>query len=164
MIYEITTSALVQRKTNCPGHTNCGEDGLSAMDTRLGHLFMLESYTNTMCMKSWGRLNYACAPIDIRDNRELEDNMVIVILNLQGEGDVLHTGGLRKVMWLISRVRVMWARFLRNSKFHGILEWRWRWNWEEELIRALKLLRVVSDGCARGAVAQGLHSKRATFY
>ncbi|PWA58725.1 reverse transcriptase domain-containing protein [Artemisia annua] len=65
-------------------------DGLSAMATRLGNPIMLDSYTNAMCMQSWGRLNYSRSLIDIRADRELKENMVIAIPNLEGEGDVLH--------------------------------------------------------------------------
>ena len=42
------------------------EDGLSAMANRIGNLIMLDTYTSSMCMQSWGHLNYARALIDIR--------------------------------------------------------------------------------------------------
>nr|GEU45556.1 retrovirus-related Pol polyprotein from transposon TNT 1-94 [Tanacetum cinerariifolium] len=65
------------------------EDGLSDMDTRMGNLIMLDSYTSSICMQSWGRLNYARALIDIRVDRELKE-----IMCLEGNGDMLHTVGV----------------------------------------------------------------------
>ncbi|GJV75391.1 reverse transcriptase domain-containing protein [Tanacetum coccineum] len=52
-------------------------------------ILMLDSYTSTMCMQSWERLNYARALIDIRVG--LRKNMIIAIPNLEGEGEVLYT-------------------------------------------------------------------------
>lgn len=45
--------------------TTSAEDGLSAIATKLGTPLMLDSYTSTMCMKSWGRSNYARAMIEL---------------------------------------------------------------------------------------------------
>lgn len=67
------------------------KDKLSVMDNKLGNPIMLDSYTSTKCMQSWGHSNYACTLTNIRVNRELKENMVIVIPNLEGEGGVLHT-------------------------------------------------------------------------
>ncbi|GKE90940.1 hypothetical protein Tco_1572035 [Tanacetum coccineum] len=67
------------------------EDGLSDMDTRMGNPIMLDSYTSSICMQSWGRLNYARALIDIRVDRELKEIMVIVVQCLEGNRDMLHT-------------------------------------------------------------------------
>ncbi|GJX82415.1 hypothetical protein Tco_0331896 [Tanacetum coccineum] len=40
---------------------------------------------------SWGRMDYARALIDIRADRELKEDMVIVIPNVEDDGKVLHT-------------------------------------------------------------------------
>nr|GEZ97107.1 reverse transcriptase domain-containing protein [Tanacetum cinerariifolium] len=66
-------------------------DGLSDMGTKLGNLIMLDSYTSSMCINSWGRLNYARALIEIRTDREIKDTMVISIPSVEGNGEVLHT-------------------------------------------------------------------------
>ncbi|GJS40880.1 hypothetical protein Tco_0565923 [Tanacetum coccineum] len=66
-------------------------DGLSAMGTRLGKSIMFDTYTSSMCMRSWGRLNYAHALIDITADQKLKKSMVIAIPKLDGNGDVLHT-------------------------------------------------------------------------
>ncbi|GJT17563.1 hypothetical protein Tco_0876269 [Tanacetum coccineum] len=42
-------------------------------------------------VKSWGCMDYARTLIDIRADRELKKDMVIVILNVKDDGEVLHT-------------------------------------------------------------------------
>ncbi|GJS26093.1 hypothetical protein Tco_0486713 [Tanacetum coccineum] len=46
------------------------EDGLSAMATKLCIPVMLDSNTSSMCLQSWGHLDYARALIDVRANLE----------------------------------------------------------------------------------------------
>ena len=58
------------------------EDGLSAKNTKLGTLIMLDFYTSYMYLQSWGRLDYARAVIEIRADRELKDEMIIAIPNV----------------------------------------------------------------------------------
>ncbi|PWA64963.1 reverse transcriptase domain-containing protein [Artemisia annua] len=57
----------------------------------LGILIMLDSYTSSMCLQSWGRMDFACALIDIRADRELKDEMVMAIPNVEDDGEFLHT-------------------------------------------------------------------------
>ncbi|GJS98433.1 putative jacalin-like lectin domain-containing protein [Tanacetum coccineum] len=52
------------------------EDGLSAITTKLGTPFMLDSYTSDMCMQSWGRSSYARAMTELRADVELKDTIV----------------------------------------------------------------------------------------
>nr|GEU71402.1 hypothetical protein [Tanacetum cinerariifolium] len=54
-------------------------DGLSVMATKIGNPIMLDSYTVSTCLHSWSRMDYARALIDIRVDRELKEDMVIVI-------------------------------------------------------------------------------------
>ncbi|GJW01423.1 hypothetical protein Tco_1556674 [Tanacetum coccineum] len=58
-------------------------DGLSAMDTKLGNPIMLDSYTSSICLQSWGHMDYARALINIRANRKLKDEMTI--LNMEDD-------------------------------------------------------------------------------
>nr|GEU85515.1 hypothetical protein [Tanacetum cinerariifolium] len=58
-------------------------DGLSVMATKLGNPIMLHSYTSSMCLQSWGCMDYARALIDIRADRELKEDMVIAIPNVE---------------------------------------------------------------------------------
>ncbi|GKD75271.1 hypothetical protein Tco_1333553 [Tanacetum coccineum] len=47
-------------------------DGLSVMAIKLGNSIILDSYTSSMCIQSWGRMDYARALIVIRADRELK--------------------------------------------------------------------------------------------
>ncbi|GJW83628.1 hypothetical protein Tco_0156773 [Tanacetum coccineum] len=64
--------------------------GLSVMATNLGNPSMLDSYTSSMCLESWGRMDYSFALIDIGVDRELKDEMVIAISNVEYDGEVMH--------------------------------------------------------------------------
>ncbi|GJY31751.1 putative reverse transcriptase domain-containing protein [Tanacetum coccineum] len=64
-------------------------DGLSAMDTKLGNLIMLNSYTSSICLQSWGRMDYDRVLIDFKGDRELKEDMIIVILNGKDDGEVM---------------------------------------------------------------------------
>ncbi|GKD30966.1 probable indole-3-pyruvate monooxygenase YUCCA10 [Tanacetum coccineum] len=66
-------------------------DGLSVMATKLGNPIMLDSYTSSMCLQSWGRTDYARALIDIKVDRELKEDMVIAISIVDDDEEVLHT-------------------------------------------------------------------------
>ncbi|GKC14373.1 hypothetical protein Tco_1011155 [Tanacetum coccineum] len=48
------------------------EDGLSAMATKLCIPVMLDSNTSSMCLQSWGHLDYARALIDVRAIRSFQ--------------------------------------------------------------------------------------------
>ncbi|GKB06880.1 ribonuclease H-like domain-containing protein [Tanacetum coccineum] len=62
-------------------------DELNVMATKLGNLIMLDSYTSSMCLQSWGRMDYARAVIDIRADRKLKEDMVIAIPNVEDDGE-----------------------------------------------------------------------------
>nr|GEX85849.1 hypothetical protein [Tanacetum cinerariifolium] len=66
-------------------------DGLNAMATKLGNSIMLDSYTSSMCLQSWGRMDYARALIDVMADRELNKEMVIAIPNVKDDGEVFHS-------------------------------------------------------------------------
>ncbi|GKB53029.1 reverse transcriptase domain-containing protein [Tanacetum coccineum] len=66
-------------------------DGLIMMTTKLGKPIMLDSYTSSMCLQSWGRIYYAQALNDIRVHRVLKEDIVIAIPNVEDDGKVLHT-------------------------------------------------------------------------
>ncbi|GJR59135.1 hypothetical protein Tco_1501297, partial [Tanacetum coccineum] len=65
--------------------------GLSVMASKLGNPIMLDSYTSSMCLESWGHTDYDHALIDIRVDRELKEDMVIAIPNVKDDGEVLQT-------------------------------------------------------------------------
>ncbi|GJX68548.1 hypothetical protein Tco_0304275 [Tanacetum coccineum] len=53
-----------------------------------GFFFKFASAAVVMSMNFWGLLDFACALIDIRVDRPLKDTMVIVILFVEGAGEV----------------------------------------------------------------------------
>ncbi|XP_071739508.1 uncharacterized protein [Rutidosis leptorrhynchoides] len=61
------------------------EDGLSCIASRIGKPMMLDSYTSTMCMDSWGRPNYARALIEVHAKQELKESLVVATPSLDGK-------------------------------------------------------------------------------
>ncbi|GJW93329.1 zinc knuckle CX2CX4HX4C containing protein [Tanacetum coccineum] len=55
------------------------EVGLSLITTQIGHPIMLDTYTSSMCLSSWGRKEYARALIEVSADEELLDSMIIAI-------------------------------------------------------------------------------------
>ncbi|XP_021996240.1 uncharacterized protein LOC110893439 [Helianthus annuus] len=64
------------------------EDGLSLIASTLGVSKLLDSYTTTMCMDTWGRSSYARALIEITVEQELKEELTIAIPDLDGESFV----------------------------------------------------------------------------
>ncbi|XP_035838876.1 uncharacterized protein LOC118486499 [Helianthus annuus] len=64
------------------------EDGLSMIATAIGDPKMLDSYTSSMCMDTWGRSSYARALVEISAKNELKEEIVIAVPDLEGEGFV----------------------------------------------------------------------------
>ncbi|GJV22329.1 hypothetical protein Tco_1371349 [Tanacetum coccineum] len=62
------------------------EDGLSAIATKLGSPFMLDSYTDAMCTDSYSRASYARAMIQLKADVDLRDTIVVVVPKFTGEG------------------------------------------------------------------------------
>ncbi|GJX55141.1 beta-caryophyllene synthase [Tanacetum coccineum] len=66
--------------------TAFGDDGLSAIATKLGTPLMLDSYTSDMCMQSWGRSSFARVMIELRADVELKENIVVAMPKITREG------------------------------------------------------------------------------
>ncbi|XP_035837262.1 uncharacterized protein LOC118485117 [Helianthus annuus] len=62
------------------------EDGLSMIATAIGEPKLLDTYTSSMCMDSWGRSSYARALLEISADNDFKDEIVVAIPNLEGEG------------------------------------------------------------------------------
>ncbi|GJU45787.1 reverse transcriptase domain, reverse transcriptase zinc-binding domain protein [Tanacetum coccineum] len=62
------------------------EVGLSLITTQIGRHIMLDSYTSSMCLRSWGRTEYARALIEISAEEKLMESMVIAIPLSNGKG------------------------------------------------------------------------------
>ncbi|GJT39302.1 zinc knuckle CX2CX4HX4C containing protein [Tanacetum coccineum] len=67
------------------------EVGLSLITTQIGRPIMLDSYTNNMCLSSWGRSTYARALIEVSAEKELMESIVIAILKGKEMGHSLAT-------------------------------------------------------------------------
>ncbi|XP_071699774.1 uncharacterized protein [Rutidosis leptorrhynchoides] len=58
--------------------------GLSVIASKIGRLMMLDSYTSTMCLESWGRPNFARAIIEVSAECELKDSIRVGTPNTDG--------------------------------------------------------------------------------
>ncbi|GKC42687.1 hypothetical protein Tco_1060409 [Tanacetum coccineum] len=67
------------------------KDELSASATKLGTSLMLDTYTTSMFMESWGWCSFAKAIIDLRADVELKDILVVPVPNIEGGGYILHS-------------------------------------------------------------------------
>jgi hypothetical protein len=73
------------------------EVGLSLITTQIGKPIMLDSYTSTMCVKSWGRNSYARALVEVSSINELMDHVVVAIPYPNGLGHSL------RLMWYLGK-------------------------------------------------------------
>ncbi|GJZ64173.1 hypothetical protein Tco_0620594 [Tanacetum coccineum] len=55
------------------------EDGLSLIATQIGKPIMLDAFTSSMCVDSWGRISFARALIEIDANSELKKEVKMAI-------------------------------------------------------------------------------------
>nr|GEU95979.1 hypothetical protein [Tanacetum cinerariifolium] len=63
------------------------EIGFSLITTKLGGSIMLDAYMSTMCLKSWGRNNYARALIEVSSKKAIVDSLVVAIPFEMAQGD-----------------------------------------------------------------------------
>ncbi|XP_022019374.1 uncharacterized protein LOC110944750 [Helianthus annuus] len=61
------------------------EDGLSMIATAIGEPKLLDSYTSSMCMESWGRSSYARALIEISADKEFKEEITLAIPEMEGD-------------------------------------------------------------------------------
>ncbi|GKF62155.1 zinc knuckle CX2CX4HX4C containing protein [Tanacetum coccineum] len=61
-------------------------NGLSLIASKVGNLMMLDSFTNSMCLESWGRSSYARILIEIDASNGFSENLVMAVPNLNGPG------------------------------------------------------------------------------
>ncbi|GKC31070.1 putative reverse transcriptase domain-containing protein, partial [Tanacetum coccineum] len=66
--------------------TAFSKDGLSAIETKLGTLLMIDSFTSVMCTESRGRLSFVRPMIELRADVELKDTIMVDVQKLVGEG------------------------------------------------------------------------------
>ncbi|XP_035840393.1 uncharacterized protein LOC118487561 [Helianthus annuus] len=64
------------------------EDGLSMIATAIGNPMVLDTYTTSMCLDSWGRSSFARALVEISADNEFKEEIVIAVPDLEGDGFV----------------------------------------------------------------------------
>ncbi|GKB00477.1 trichome birefringence-like protein 3 [Tanacetum coccineum] len=62
------------------------EDSLSIIATQIGKPVMLDAFTNNLCSDPWGRMGYARALIKVSAEKELKEEVIMVIPNVEGKG------------------------------------------------------------------------------
>ncbi|KAI3797691.1 hypothetical protein L1987_32954 [Smallanthus sonchifolius] len=62
------------------------EDGLSLLASKVGVPKMLDSYTASMCVESWGRSSFARALIEVQAGSELKRSIKVAVPSLEGNG------------------------------------------------------------------------------
>ena len=65
------------------------EVGLSLITTQIGKPIMLDSYTSSMCVKSWGQNSYARTLVEVSSLNTLMDHVVVAIPYSNGSGHSL---------------------------------------------------------------------------
>nr|GEW50965.1 hypothetical protein [Tanacetum cinerariifolium] len=64
------------------------EDGLSLIATQIGKPIMLDAFTSSMCMESWGRISFARALIEVSASFALKKEVIMAVLEDEGDGYV----------------------------------------------------------------------------
>ncbi|GKA13645.1 hypothetical protein Tco_0693291 [Tanacetum coccineum] len=64
------------------------EDGLSLIATQIGKPVMLDAFTSTMCADPWGRMGYARALIEVSTEKELKQEVIIDVPEVEGTGRI----------------------------------------------------------------------------
>ncbi|GJW36235.1 reverse transcriptase domain-containing protein [Tanacetum coccineum] len=61
------------------------EDGLSLIATQIGKPIMLDAFTSSMCVESWGRIGFARALIEVSSESDLEKEVIMAIPHEEGD-------------------------------------------------------------------------------
>nr|GEV59739.1 hypothetical protein [Tanacetum cinerariifolium] len=67
------------------------EIGLSLITTQIGKPIMLDFYTSQMCLRSWGKNDYAHALVEVSSDKDLIESIVIAIPYSDGKNHTLAT-------------------------------------------------------------------------
>ncbi|XP_071726548.1 uncharacterized protein [Rutidosis leptorrhynchoides] len=65
------------------------EVGLSVIASKIGRPMMLDAYTSTMCLESWGRPNFARAMIEVSSKQVLKESLKVATPNINGSGNTI---------------------------------------------------------------------------
>nr|GEV37167.1 hypothetical protein [Tanacetum cinerariifolium] len=64
------------------------EDGLSLIATQIAKPIMLDAFTSSMCVESWGRISFARALIEISAHSTLKKEVIMAIPEDEGDGHI----------------------------------------------------------------------------
>ncbi|GJT78337.1 putative reverse transcriptase domain-containing protein [Tanacetum coccineum] len=64
------------------------QDGLDADATQIGKPIMLDAFTSSMCVESWGRISFARALIEISASSVLKKEVIMVVPEPEEEGHI----------------------------------------------------------------------------
>ncbi|GJV42718.1 hypothetical protein Tco_1421158 [Tanacetum coccineum] len=67
------------------------EDGLSIIASQIGKSIMLDSYTSSMCIESWGRSSFARCLIEINADDVLQESLTMGVPLIEGSGFTIET-------------------------------------------------------------------------
>ncbi|GKC00279.1 trichome birefringence-like protein 3, partial [Tanacetum coccineum] len=62
------------------------DDGLSLIATQIGKPIMLDAFTSFVCVEAWGRIGYARALIEVGADKELKQEVIMAVPNVDDEG------------------------------------------------------------------------------
>ncbi|GKD46736.1 hypothetical protein Tco_1271381 [Tanacetum coccineum] len=63
------------------------KDGLSLIATQVGTPIMLDAFTSAMCVDTWGRIGFEKALIKVSTDKELKQEVIIAVPNIDKEGE-----------------------------------------------------------------------------
>ncbi|GJZ44265.1 putative reverse transcriptase domain-containing protein [Tanacetum coccineum] len=64
------------------------EDGLSLIAAQIGKPVMLDAFTSSMCVESWGKISFARARIEISSASTLKKEVIMAIPEEEGDGHI----------------------------------------------------------------------------
>nr|GEU98543.1 hypothetical protein [Tanacetum cinerariifolium] len=82
--YEVNKVLVWVKLYNVPVLAYLG-DGLCLIATQIGKLIMLDAFTGSMCVDSWGRISFARALIEVCANSVLKKEVIMAIENEEGD-------------------------------------------------------------------------------
>ncbi|GKB20225.1 trichome birefringence-like protein 3, partial [Tanacetum coccineum] len=101
------------------------DDGLSLIATQIGKLIMLDAFTSSMCVEAWGRIGYARALIEVGTDKELKQEVIMAVLNVDDEG-ATHTFKKIRPSPIVETDDDGFTRVtIRKSKGKGLVNQKW---------------------------------------
>nr|GEW46208.1 hypothetical protein [Tanacetum cinerariifolium] len=84
--FDKVTRVLVWVKLHKVPVVTYSEDGLSLIATQIRNPIMLDAFTSAMCVEAWGRIGFARALIEVSADKELKQEVIMAVPNVDNEG------------------------------------------------------------------------------